>query len=171
MPAGDLSPFFRGERLFGDDLLPEEIAAWFEDEREGYADLGSADRASYQYGYHALDRLHGFRHLPPRFGGSALALGGAYGDEIGPIADRFDEIVIVDPSRAFQVEQVRGVPVRYVEPHPAGTLPFADETFEPGDLPERPAPHSQRHRRGEGVLPLPAAGRLCAGPGAGILDG
>lgn len=130
MPAGDLSPFFRGERLFGDDLLPEEIAAWFEDEREGYADLGSADRASYQYGYHALNQLHGFRHLPPRFGGSALALGGAYGDEIGPIADRFDEIVIVDPSRAFQVEQVRGVPVRYVEPHPAGTLPFADETFE-----------------------------------------
>jgi SAM-dependent methyltransferase len=130
VPAEDLSPYFRGERLFGDDFSQEEIAAWFEDEREGYADLGSGDRASYRYGYHALNQLHGFRHLPPQLGGSVLALGGAYGDEIAPIADRFDEIVIVDPSRAFEVQAVRGVPVRYIEPHPAGTLPFADGAFD-----------------------------------------
>lgn len=125
----DLGPYLRGERLFGDDFSPDEIAAWFEDEREGYADLGSRDHESYRYGYHALNQLRGFVHLPPQLGGSVLALGGAYGDEIAPIADRFDEIVIVDPSHAFRVQEVRGVPVRYIEPRPTGTLPFRDETF------------------------------------------
>jgi len=126
----DLAPYFRGERLFGDDFSPEEISAWFDDEREGYADLGSGNRESYHYGYHALNQLHGFRYLPHDLTGTVLALGGAYGEEIAPIARRFKEIVIVDPSRAFAVQDVEGVPVRYIEPQPAGTLAFPDGTFD-----------------------------------------
>jgi len=35
VPAEDLTPYFSGERLYGDDFSAEEIAQWFEDEREG----------------------------------------------------------------------------------------------------------------------------------------
>jgi SAM-dependent methyltransferase len=129
MNGEDLAPYFAGEKLYGDDFTAEQIAQWFEDEREGYADLGARNRASYRYGYHALNRLHGFRYLPPDLGGKALSLGGAYGDELIPIARRFDEIVIAEPSRALQVTDMQGVPVRYIEPRPDGRLPFADETF------------------------------------------
>lgn len=129
MPAEDLTSYFSGERLYGDDFSPEEIAQWFEDEREAYADLGARDRASYHYGYHALNQFHGFRHLPAQLGGKVLSLGGAYGDELLPIARQFDEIVIAEPSQALQVHDVRGVPVRYIEPRPDGTIPFPDATF------------------------------------------
>jgi len=127
--AEDLTPYFSGERLYGDDFSPEQIAQWFEDEREGYADLGARNRGSYRYGYHALNQFHGFRYLPAQLSGKVLSLGGAYGDELIPIARRFDEIVIAEPSRALLVKDVQGVPVRYIEPRPDGTLPFPDEAF------------------------------------------
>lgn len=129
MTTEDLGAFFRGELLYGDDFSPEEIAEWFDDEREGYANLGARDRTSYRYAYHALNQRHGFRHLPAGLSGSVLSFGGAYGDELVPIARRFEEVVIADVSQAFRVFEVEGVPVRYVEPRPDGTIPVPDEAF------------------------------------------
>ena len=58
-----MSAYFSGEKLYGDDFDQIAIQRWFADEAEGYADLGAKDRESYRYGYHALNWLHGFRHL------------------------------------------------------------------------------------------------------------
>ena len=60
------SPFFEGRALYGDDLSGAGLEQWFAEEAEGYADLGAKDAAGYTYGYHALNRHHGFRHLPSR---------------------------------------------------------------------------------------------------------
>lgn len=36
----------RGERLYGDDFTPEQIARWNVDEQDGYANLGAKDEKS-----------------------------------------------------------------------------------------------------------------------------
>jgi SAM-dependent methyltransferase len=126
----DLIPALRGEKLYGDDFSLGEIQAWFDDEREGYANLGAKDRKAYQYGYHALNSENGFRHLPDRRFRRVLSLGGAYGDELLPVISRVDEVVISDPSVALAVQEIRGVPVRYTKPQIDGIIPFSDGTFD-----------------------------------------
>jgi SAM-dependent methyltransferase len=122
--------YLEGESLYGDDFSLHEIEAWYADESEGYADLGSKDASAYRYTYHALNMFHGFRRVRKGRFGKVLAFGGAYGDEILPIADRIEALTIVDPSDAFLREQVHGIPARYVKPVPNGTLPLESQSFD-----------------------------------------
>jgi len=128
--GGDLAPYFAGERLYGDDFSPEQIREWYEDEREGYANLGAKDSASYGYAYHTLNAVHGFRYLPERRFSRALGMGSAYGDEFAPLVDRVDEITILEPSDSFVGDDVHGIPARWVKPAVDGTLPFEDSSFD-----------------------------------------
>lgn len=61
-----LTDYLSGRNLYGDDFSESEIAGWYEDEAEAYAGLGAADRDSYSYGYHALNRQLGFSYLGER---------------------------------------------------------------------------------------------------------
>ncbi len=127
---GPLEPYFSGERLYGDDFSPEQIREWYEDEKEGYAGLVGEARSTYAYAYHAMNEVHGFRFLPERRFPRALGIGSAYGDELAPIADRLDEIVILEPSGSFAKNDIAGVRARWVEPQADGTLPFGDGSFD-----------------------------------------
>lgn len=120
--------YFSGAKLYGDDFSERQIVEWFKDEEEAYANLGSRDRSSYSYGYHALNYVHGYRYLPAGRFKHVLSLGGAYGEELEPIAPRADSITIVDPSQAFTVNKVNGTPVNFVNPSPKGTLPLDDSS-------------------------------------------
>lgn len=121
----------RGEGLWGDDFGPAEIAAWHRDEAEAFAQLvGRPDGRTPTYVYHALNERHGFRHLPPGRFESVLGLGSAWGDEFAPLADRIGQLSIVDPSRAWAQRDVHGVPTRWLEPLPDGSLPCADASFD-----------------------------------------
>lgn len=126
----DLSVYFAGEKLYGDDFSLPQIRAWYEDEEEGYANLGAKDADTYTYVYHALNALYGFQHLPQGSFAHALGFGSAYGDEFIPIADRIERVTILDPSEAFARDAVHGIPARYVKPAVDGTLPFPDQTFD-----------------------------------------
>lgn len=126
----ELQPYLSGSKLYGDDFTPEEIAAWYADEKEGYANLGAGDRASYRYAYDALNRFHAYRHLPDVQFEHVLGFGSAYGDEFRPIIDRVKALTIVDASDAFVSDTVCGVPATYVKPQPIGDLPFAAATFD-----------------------------------------
>lgn len=119
-----------GARLYGDDLNAEQIAQWYEDEQEGYANLGAADRESYQYVYHALNRHHGFRFLPHRRFHDVLGFGSAYGHEFRPLLDRIDRLTIVDPSAAFSSTELDGIPVSYRRPQTSGILDFENNSFD-----------------------------------------
>ena len=127
----DISAYLSGSELYGDSFDADQIRAWFEDEREGYANLGAAALDETQYEYHALNRFHGFRHLPrgQRFD-DVLGFGSCFGGEFAPIADRIGKLTIVDPSAAFVREQVFGVPCSYVKPVESGNLPFDDASFD-----------------------------------------
>lgn len=125
-----MAVYLAGERLYGDNLSPEEIERWFEDEREGYADLGAKDSKSYHYPYHALDRQHLFRHLPDGDYPSVLSIGGAYGHELRPLLGRIKHAVIVEPSEAFQGSKLGDLSLNYVKPRASGVLPFSDNSFD-----------------------------------------
>jgi len=125
--------YLSGERLYGDDFSQEQIAEWFEDEREGYADLGAADGDGSGYSYHQLNVRHGFRHLPVgrRFR-HAIGVGSAYGTEFEPIADRLDSLTILEPSDQLVSARPIGGTLRpsYVKPDVTGIMPFPDATFD-----------------------------------------
>ena len=130
MMSDDLIRSLRGEKLYGDDFSLGEVQEWFDDEREAYANLGSKERSSYRYGYHALNTEHAFQHLPDRRFERVLSFGGAYGDELLPVMHQVHDVVIIDPSDALGVSEIRGVPVRYTKPQMDGTIPFPDGEFD-----------------------------------------
>ena len=125
----------RGEILYGDDFSAEEIAQWFEDEREGYFNLYyggdnpiGAEGAPYEY--EQLAEQHCFKWLPPREFESVLGIGSAYGAELKPILKRIQRVTIVDPSDGFASTTIDGKPVTYVKPQPTGLMPFAPASFD-----------------------------------------
>ena len=119
-----------GKKLYGDDFPEDAIQAWFSDEKEGFADLGAKNHASYCYEYHGLNILHGFRHLPPKLYERTLCVGGAYGEEVKPFLSSIRAITILEPSGAFRTTSLDDVPIEYVKPLPIGIMPFEDETFD-----------------------------------------
>jgi SAM-dependent methyltransferase len=130
MDSPDMDEYFAGTRLYGDDFGPEEIAAWYADEKEGYATLGRKDRASYVYAYHALNVRHGFRFLAGRRFQHALGLGSAFGDEFLPIVKRVERVTILDPSDAFRADHVGGVPCQWLQPSVDGRMAFPNDSFD-----------------------------------------
>ena len=127
----DIASYLSGDKLYGDDFGSDEIRAWFEDEREGYADLGAKDLDETQYEYQALNQFHGFRHLPEdAHFEHVLGFGSCFGGEFEPIANRIGRLTIVDPSDAFVRSSVFGIPTAYIKPVESGTLQFADATFD-----------------------------------------
>lgn len=119
-----------GEILFGDDFTMEEISRWYDDEAEAYADLGARDRERYSYVYHALNYLHGFRHVPQAPLQSILGFGSAYGDELQPVVARAERITIVDPSEAFQGPTVHGNPAVFIKPRADGRLELESSSID-----------------------------------------
>ncbi|MFG2824445.1 methyltransferase domain-containing protein [Kitasatospora sp. NPDC048365] len=122
--------YLSGRELWGDDFGPDQIAEWFEDEREAYADLGAAASSAEEYGYSGFNRQYGFRHLPDRRFSRALGVGSSFGGEFMPVLDRVDEITVLEPSARLRSTTLRETPVRYVEPVPSGDMPFADASFD-----------------------------------------
>jgi SAM-dependent methyltransferase len=125
-----VNPYLAGEKLYGEDLRPDQIEAWYNDEKEAYAELGAKDAKRYRYEYHALNTRHGFRHLPKRIHANVLGFGSAYGHEFEPLAGQILKITMVEPSDAFSTPDVLGVPTTYAKPQPDGALPFPDSCFD-----------------------------------------
>jgi SAM-dependent methyltransferase len=131
VPDDEITRCLAGEKLWGDDLDAAGIEAWHRDEKEAFARLvGRAGRRVPTYIYHGLNERHGFRFLRPGRIGRVLGFGSAWGDEFAPIADRIDELCIVDPSDAWERRCVHGIPTRWVAPVPSGALPFEGGSFD-----------------------------------------
>ena len=119
-----------GSKLYGDDFTGAKLEAWFYDEEEGYYNLGPAQMTPYTYGYHALNMVHGFDHLPEKVFQSVLGIGSAFGEELRPVIGRTRSITILDPSDGFVVDNLEGVTVNYIKPHASGDLPFQANSFD-----------------------------------------
>lgn len=127
----NMSEYFSGIKLIGDDYSSTKLSEWYEDEKEGYANLGSKKRDSYQYPYHELNNLVSYRHIEDLHFKKVLGIGSAYGDEFIPISHRIDDITILDPSEHFSVvNNIFNTPCKYVKPSTCGDMPFESNTFD-----------------------------------------
>lgn len=126
----EVSPYFQGQKLIGDDYGDAEIRKWFADEEEGYADLGAGNRETYEYGFHAFNWHHCFSKLQKNRRFNALGLGSAYGDEFRPIINNVSTVTILEPSEKFLNSDIDGTPVSYKKPDPLGAIDFPDATFD-----------------------------------------
>lgn len=124
----DIELCLQGTKLYGDDFTPGQLAAWFAAEEQAYYRMATAD-GEYVYGYHALNRRHGFRWLGKGPLGHVLAMGGALGKELYPVLRRLSRITIVDPGR-FDTEKLEGMRIDRTRPRADGRLPFPDGAFD-----------------------------------------
>lgn len=116
--------------LLGDNFTPAEIAQWYQDETDAFANLIHADQGRSPFCYRALNWRHGFSHLAGERFSKVLGVGSAFGDELEPLRGRVSEFVILEPGKAFHASQIAGVPARYVQPAPSGLMPFEDASFD-----------------------------------------
>ena len=126
----NIETYLSGNTLYGDDFNESQINEWFEDEKEGFAGIYANDEVTYIYGYHALNKFHGFNYLPKKSFKKVLGFGSAFGEELLPIKNLIESATIVDPSDAFVQDSVYGIPLSYVKPLPDGSLPFDNNTFD-----------------------------------------
>lgn len=133
--------YLSGERLYGDDFDQAQIDDWFEDEREGYANLGSEAAEGGEVdpepqdqpglsGYDAFNQRHAWRHLPGGDLGNALGIGSAYASEFWPIADRVESLTVLEPSHQLRARRLGDLRLDYVDPLPTGIMPFDDASFD-----------------------------------------
>lgn len=120
-----------GRSLYGDNFSELDIRKWYQDEAEGYANLGAEDADKYEYQYHALNMMHGFRHLPKQSYGHIISIGGAYGDELRPVLDRAEFITVLEPSEKLAKRtRIENVPCNYVKPCPSGDIPIEQDAVD-----------------------------------------
>lgn len=125
-----MNEYFDGKKLYGDDFTYDEIKKWYEEEAEGYADLGNTDKNSYSYGYHMVNQVHGFDKLGNKNFESAMGFGSAWGEEFEPIIHRIKELTIIEPSDNMVNNKIGDLKPKYVKPEISGKLVFEDNTFD-----------------------------------------
>src|ERR1700744_5983743 len=122
--------YISGDVVYGDDFSLAQIQQWYDEETEAYADLGSKDAEEYVYGYHELNKLHGFNYLKGKKFENVLGLGAAWGHEFFPIIDDITNLHIIEPSDNLRSEKLGHLVPRYEKPAVTGELPYPDNFFD-----------------------------------------
>ncbi len=131
MKMDKIDLFLSGEKLYGDDFSFEEIKKWYDNEKEGYANLGSKNKKTYMYNYHNLNKLYAYSFLPKNLSfNTVLGLGSAYGDEFLPIIDRINDIIIIEPSDHLVSNQLDKIIPTYIKPNLSGKIDFPNNHFD-----------------------------------------
>ncbi len=127
-----MDKYFKGFELYGDAFNDNEIAQWYKDEEEAYANLGSGNKDAYIYGYDKYNEIHGYNKIRRELGQNlkCMGLGSAYGYEFLPIKGHISSITVIDPSEQFKVDNIEGLPIKYVKPTVKGTMSFSSDSFD-----------------------------------------
>jgi SAM-dependent methyltransferase len=125
-----MNDYFEGNKLYGDDFSLDQIRQWYAEEAEGYADLGSKHKENYLYGYHQLNRVHGYNKIKQSRFRNVLGFGSAWGYEFEPIVEKIGTLTIIEPSDNLVNSKIGDLVPRYVKPNIDGRLPFADHSFD-----------------------------------------
>jgi SAM-dependent methyltransferase len=116
--------------LYGDDFSIEQIEQWYNEEEEGYANLGNKDAKKYTYQYHAVNKLHGFSKLRSKEFKNVLGLGSAWGHEFEPIIDKIKHLTIIESSENMKSKKIGLLTPIYIKPNINGKINFANHSFD-----------------------------------------
>ena len=128
MKNTEMEIFFNGEKLYGDDFNNEQILQWYNDDKQTYSNLLPK---KYKYLYNLVNEETIYRFLPKkqRFK-NALGFGAAEGFELLPIADRIENITIIDAADEFENNIIADKKISRFKPNSSGKLPFEDNSFD-----------------------------------------
>lgn len=123
-----MDEYLSGTKLYGDDFTLDQIQKWYEEESDGFANLGFKDEST-DYGYHTMNKVHGFNKLKNKYFESVLGFGSAFGYEFEPIINRIKRLTIIEPSvkRSDRIGNL--IPI-YVMPEIDGRLTFISNFFD-----------------------------------------
>jgi SAM-dependent methyltransferase len=125
-----MNTYLDGKAIYGDDFTYDQIQRWYEEEKEAYANLGSKNISNYHYGYHELNKLHGFNYLKSRHFENAMGLGAAWGHEFYPVIDRITNLHIIEPSDKLKSETIGHIKPVYKMPAISGKINYPDNYFD-----------------------------------------
>lgn len=101
-----------GAVLHGDDFEAAQIAEWYRDEENAYAEL-YAENPEYEYEYEPFNKVNGFDFLPIRKFGHVVGMGSAYGDELRPIEFLVDRLTIIESADTYKKAPSLSVPTQW----------------------------------------------------------
>lgn len=125
-----MEEYLTGKMLYGNDFNFEQIQQWYQDEKEGYADLGNKNPDEYRYAYHHLNQLHGFNYVGSNKFEHVLGVGSAWGHEFYPIIDRMTNLHIIEPSDHLKSSQIQHLTPIYTKPTTEGVIHYPDQYFD-----------------------------------------
>lgn len=127
----DISKYFTGDYLYGEDFDDDQVKMWFNGEREAYYYFEASDRQKYKYYHNAINIYHGYKWLDPEKNNlTILSIGGAYGDELLPIMDKISKIFILESSPKYESNSIKGVDLEYLEASHNGKIPLPDNSVD-----------------------------------------
>ncbi|MDR1632841.1 MAG: class I SAM-dependent methyltransferase [Dysgonamonadaceae bacterium] len=127
----DMTNYFSGENLYGDNYTIEEIIQWYKEEEEAYADMYGKDVSDNTYSHH-LDILFGYKYIPVREHNiyNALGFGSSWGYELLPVINRIENIHIIDSSDQTVSKKLGNKVPKYIKATVSGKIDIPDETFD-----------------------------------------
>ncbi|MDR0732970.1 MAG: class I SAM-dependent methyltransferase [Dysgonamonadaceae bacterium] len=126
----DMTNYFSGKSLYGDNYTMEEIIRWYNEEEESYADMYGKGVSDNAYNNN-LDILFGYKYIPATEGMkyNALGFGSSWGYELLPIINRIENLCIIDSSAQTVSKKLGHVTPKYLKATVSGKIEMPDETF------------------------------------------
>ncbi len=125
--------YLSGKELYGDKFTSEQIEKWYNEEKEGYADLGAKNSNGSNYGYHSLNKRLGFRYVLKSNKNchfeNVLGIGSAYSAEFLPIINKISNLTILEPSDNLIEQKIDNINLQYIKPNSSGIMPFDNCSF------------------------------------------
>lgn len=125
-----MDDYFSGNKLYGDDFTLEKINKWYDEEAEGYAELIGDNKDKTAYGYHEINKFHGYNKIKNDWFEKVLGLGSSWGFEFEPVISRIGSLTILEPSERMHNSMIGNIIPTYAKPEPDGRLNFSSNTID-----------------------------------------
>jgi SAM-dependent methyltransferase len=125
----DMTNYFSGKKLYGDNYTTEEMIQWYNEEEEAYADMYGKGVSDNTYSNN-LNILFGYKYIPDKKYKNVLGFGSSWGYEFFPIIHLIENIHIIDSSDQTVSKKLGNVVPKYLKATVSGNIDIPDETFD-----------------------------------------
>ncbi len=120
-----------GHELYGEEFSLGQVALWFAEDASGYSRQSGPALEPRNYGYREQNRQTLLRHVPAnRRLRHVLGFGSGYGTELVPLADRIEQLTIVEAGHGYGVDPALSMPVEVLQAQATGDIALDDAAVE-----------------------------------------